>query len=65
MEIQTDMNRRKMTIFIVVVPYDYSSADLEFFESMEEAERYRDQLDPKLRHYATIREREILFPQQP
>ena len=57
------MNRRKMTIFIVVVPCDYSSADVELFESREEADEYVNELDPRFRYYATIREREILFPE--
>lgn len=52
----------KMTIWIAVIPQDYSHADVELFESKEEAERYVD--DYAIRgdkRYCSILEREILF----
>ena len=48
------------TIFILIVPWDYTTAEVEVFDSREEAERYRDgEVSESARHYATIREVEI------
>lgn len=55
--------RNVVTIFVVVIPQDYSTAHVEFFESRKEAEWFMDaEVEERQRPYARIIEREILFP---
>ena len=52
---------RTITIYIAVIPCDYSSADVEVFETKEEAEQYIN--DNAIRgdtHYCSVLERKVV-----
>jgi hypothetical protein len=53
------MKKKKVTIFAVVVPWDYSIADVTIHETKDDAQIQLDGLSPDRRHYATIQEFEI------
>lgn len=56
----------KMTIFIAVIPQDYSTADVELFEDRKEAEEYvRENAIRGDTHYCSVLEREIIFKPEP
>ena len=55
-----------MTVFIAVIPQDYSSADVELFEDREDAEQYvKDFAIRGETHYCSVLEREIIFKEKP
>jgi hypothetical protein len=53
------MKKKKVTIFAVVVPWDYTGADVTIHETKEDAQIQLDGLSPDNKHYATIQEFEI------
>lgn len=49
-----------MTIYIVIIPQDYTAADAIPFRSEKEAREYIDeQVDKKYQHYATVNKHDV------
>lgn len=49
-----------MKVFLVIVPWDYATADAEIFYSREDADAWIDgDVDPKAKPYTVIREVEL------
>lgn len=51
-----------MTIFIAVIPQDYARAEVELFETNDEAQQFiRENAIRGETHYCSVLEREIIF----
>lgn len=52
--------KRTITIYIVVVPWDYSTAEAVVFTTLKEAQDYKhNEVSEKAQHYTTISEQQI------